>query len=68
MNERIESFEVDVAEIPQIKRNKVWCTVCGREQSTEGMNCLRNGWPECCGYTMTIDSPEERAKLKEVEK
>jgi hypothetical protein len=25
--------------------------------------CLATGWPKCCGVTMTIDSPEERAKL-----
>ena len=24
---------------------------------------IKYGWPECCGYTMTIDSPEERAEL-----
>jgi hypothetical protein len=23
--------------------------------------CMAGGWPKCCGYTMTIDSPEERA-------
>ena len=44
-------------EIPQIKRGKVWCRQCGREQDVSGANCLQNGWPKCCGYTMTIDHP-----------
>jgi hypothetical protein len=24
---------------------------------------MRSGWPKCCGYTMTIDSPEEQKRL-----
>ena len=24
--------------------------------------CMRYGWPKCCGHTMTIDSPEERGE------
>lgn len=50
-------------EIPQISRGMVWCTDCGRSQRVDGGECLRNGWPKCCGYTMTIDSPSERAAL-----
>lgn len=49
--------------VPQIARGKVWCTVCKREQSVIGALALARGWPKCCGYTMTIDSPEERAAL-----
>jgi hypothetical protein len=30
-------------------------------------DCLREGWPTCCGETMTIDSPAERSALKERE-
>lgn len=44
---------------PKLKRGMVWCKKCGRSQSVKSDNALRNGWPECCGYTMTIDSPEE---------
>jgi hypothetical protein len=29
------------------------CSVCEREERT-GPNPLRNGWPKCCGYTMTL--------------
>lgn len=48
------------ADVPQLARGKVWCTTCGRQQSVDGAECLRSGWPKCCGYTMTIDSPESR--------
>ena len=50
-------------EIPQIKRGQVWCRHCGSTQKVDGADCLRHGWPKCCGYTMTIDSPEEQANL-----
>lgn len=34
---------------------QVWCRTCGRSQRVD--NGLRNGWPKCCSYTMTIDHP-----------
>lgn len=46
---------------PRLARRQVWCRTCGAMQRVE--NGLRDGWPKCCGYTMTIDSPEERAAL-----
>lgn len=51
-------------EIPQLRRGKVWCRTCRSERSMGGENGLRNGWPKCCGYTMTIDSPEEQTRLR----
>lgn len=36
----------------------VYCLTCGREQSVK--HGLRNGWPKCCGATMTIDHPSTR--------
>ena len=33
------------------------CGACGREERT-GDNPLRNGWPGCCGYTMTLVETE----------
>lgn len=47
---------------PSLKRGRVWCTECGRSQWVNSAECLRGGWPKCCGYTMTIDSPEERRR------
>lgn len=29
------------------------CSVCDREERT-GASPLSNGWPKCCGYTMTL--------------
>lgn len=51
-------------DVPQIKRGMVWCTVCGRSERVNGAECLRHGWPKCHGYTMTIDSPDERRSLQ----
>ncbi len=48
---------------PKLSRGIVWCTVCKRSEPVKSANALRDGWPMCCGYTMTIDSPEERKSL-----
>lgn len=60
------SLRSDIAEIPQIARGMVWCTHCGRSERVDGVEAtFGGGGPKCCGYTMTIDSPEERARSKE---
>lgn len=56
-------YEKVAADIPQLARGMVWCTVCGRSESVNGADCLRNGWPKCHGFTMTIDSPDERRAI-----
>jgi hypothetical protein len=48
---------------PKLARGQVWCTVCGATQMVNAAGALAHGWPLCCGYTMTIDSPDERACL-----
>jgi len=53
---------------PKLKRGRVWCTTCGNSRPVNSAYALAHGWPKCCGYTMTIDSPEERAALQEKEK
>ena len=50
-------------EIPHIARGQVWCRECGSTQKIDGAECLRSGWPKCCGYTMTIDSPNEQSRM-----
>lgn len=45
---------------PKLRRGKVWCHTCGRVKRVDAATRLRIGWPECCGETMTIDSPDER--------
>lgn len=44
----------------RLKRGQVWCFRCGRTEEVVPIKCLDSGWPECCGETMSIDSPEER--------
>lgn len=53
----------ELLKIPQIQRGQVWCKTCGHPENVNGRNCLQNGWPRCCGHTMTIDSPEETLKF-----
>lgn len=50
---------------PSLERGRVWCHRCGHTQRVDSAQCLRSGWPLCCGETMSIDSPEERARLRE---
>ena len=45
---------------PKLARGRVWCRVCGSEQRVNPAQCLSTGWLKCCGYTMTIDSPDEQ--------
>ena len=60
---RISNLHSDLMDIPQVKRGKVFCHECGRVASIQG-NPFRTGWEKCCGYTMSLDSPEERAAFK----
>lgn len=53
-----------VASIPKLARGFVWCLHCGRAGQVDSARALERGWPKCCGYMMTIDSPEERAALR----
>lgn len=64
----VERLYSEIAAIPQLARGLVWCTKCGRKQIVKAGYCLRYGWPKCCGYTMTIDSPEERRAVSATEK
>lgn len=53
-----------VRSIPSLARGMVWCRTCGRSQRVDSGVALSHGWPKCCGYTMTIDSPEEQAAMR----
>lgn len=52
------------ASSPQLARGRVWCYVCGHTETVDSAHCLIAGWPEHCGQTMSVDSPEERAGLE----
>lgn len=32
----------------------VRCSVCKEQELVSFAHCLRNGWPKCHGYTMTM--------------
>ncbi len=63
MNEPTKMYRDIVAQVPQLRRGSCWCRTCGRHVKVNAGNSLANGWPKCCGYTMTIDSPEEQKRL-----
>lgn len=47
-----------------LTRGQVWCRSCGASRRIDSANALRSGWPKCCGYTMTVDSPDEQAAME----
>jgi len=55
-------FAAAIENTPQLKRGVVWCVQCGRSQKVDAARCLASGWPLCCGETMSLDSPSERAR------
>lgn len=58
------SLASDLSAIPQFKRGQVWCRICNATQRVDAVqSTMGGGWPKCCGQTMTIDSPEEQARL-----
>lgn len=58
-------YDKIINEVPQLKRGIVWCTECGKSQKVNSKYCFKNSWPTCCGYTMTLDSPEERKNYEQ---
>lgn len=58
--ERVGGLHAKLAKShPKLERGQVWCRTCGHTQRVDSADCLRHGWPKCCGYTMTIDAPGE---------
>lgn len=45
---------------PKLARGQVWCRTCGATRKVNSAESMRDGWPKCCGHTMTIDAPDER--------
>ena len=44
---------------PSLIAGKVWCGRCGRSRMVDPAKCLRDGWPKCCGATVSIGKPDE---------
>ena len=53
-----------VGNSPKLSRGQVWCFQCGRTEHVDSCECLQDGWPKCCGQTMTLDSPQERSDME----
>ncbi len=51
--------------VPPLHRGQVRSRECNATRREASANCLSAGWPKCCGYTMTIDSPEEQQRFAE---
>ena len=49
----------------KLSRGRVWCRTCGATRAVDSGDAMKNGWPKCCGYTMTIDSPQEQRTPQE---
>ena len=47
----------------KVRRGRVWCLQCGETMLVQPRTCFREGWPTCCGETMSLDTPEERLDL-----
>lgn len=58
--QRRDWFDRTAEPTDKLRRGRVWCRTCGRSEAVDSAECLRSGWPKCCGYTMTIDAPDER--------
>jgi hypothetical protein len=62
-----ELIDTLAASHPSMTRGQVWCRTCGATRRQDSATAMRFGWPKCCGYTMTIDSPEDQQRLKALE-
>lgn len=41
----------------------VSCNDCGKTETVVIQECLAEGWPRCCGYTMTVAKDEDPKKF-----
>lgn len=57
----VDNILKPVTGLNKVKRGMVWCKQCETSQKVDSGVCFRTGWPKCCAYTMTLDSPDERA-------
>ncbi len=54
-----ELYETIAKSHPSLMRGRVLCAKCGTFRDVDAARCLRDGWPTCCGATMSIDKPKE---------
>jgi hypothetical protein len=49
-----------VAANPKLRRNRVYCHICGHSEAVNRIVCMREGWPKHCNVQMSINTPDER--------
>jgi hypothetical protein len=52
-----EIYDTIAASDPSLRRGVVRCGRCGSSRIVDSAKCLRDGWPLCCGATMSIEKP-----------
>ena len=50
---------------PKLAAGMAYCHSCERSQHVNSGAAPKTGWPKCCGYTMSLDTPEDRRQFKE---
>ena len=48
------------ADMAQSLGNRCQCTKCRRVVEVDPAECLRKGWPKCCGTTMRLLGKDEK--------
>lgn len=52
-------YDTIAASHPSLLAGVVWCSRCSKSRTVDAAKCLRDGWPRCCGVTVSIDKPTE---------
>jgi hypothetical protein len=55
---RLPNFDAMYKDMAETLPNTVHCDKCDRYQTVDPAQCLRRGWPQCCGQTMVLKSKE----------
>lgn len=60
----MKPFDYDalVKDVPGLQEGRLFCSSCGRTAHVDPREALAGGWPVCCGATMSLDTPQERAR------
>ena len=49
-------FHEKIAQDVHGKQNGlIYCHVCKKQKNVNYAGCYKNGWPTCCGKTMSLD-------------
>lgn len=62
---KLADFDAMYRDAAKVTGSQVRCEKCGSQIAVDPANCLRSGWPQCCGYTMTL-IPKRARDAKEM--